>query len=147
MLYYRAFEELKPLAVEVDLEKYLDIYEISRSEVVEWEISRDVDQISFGEDNLRAYKTGLQKLHLSRKLFLCGLLAISADGGKLDLARWSVATRIMSNLSAEIVKASQGMNDVLEEEEGKSKKLQSLRSGLSNLLLQIIPFRLLLKCL
>ncbi|KAL8821937.1 MAG: hypothetical protein Q9223_000095 [Gallowayella weberi] len=111
--YHRAFEELKPLAVEVDLEKYLDIYEISRSEVLECENFRDADRLGTEGDTLKAYKAGLQKLHLSRKLFLCCLLALGADGGKFDLARWSSAARIMDNLSVDTEKASQDINQIL----------------------------------
>ncbi|KAL8765904.1 MAG: hypothetical protein Q9209_007147 [Squamulea sp. 1 TL-2023] len=120
--YYRAFEELKPLAVELDLEKYFDIYEISRSTVVELEILKDADQFAIGDDGLKALKMGFHKLHLVRKLFFCSLLALGADGGKLDFARWSAATRIMENLSTETAKASQDVDDLFRAEEGKSDR-------------------------
>ncbi|KAL8787268.1 MAG: hypothetical protein Q9213_002316, partial [Squamulea squamosa] len=115
--YYRAFEELKPLAVELDLEKYLDIYEISRSNIAEFEILKDLDQFAIGDDALKTLKMGFHKLHLVRKLFFCSLLALGADGGKLDFARWSAATRIMENLSAETAEASQNVDDLYGAEE------------------------------
>ncbi|KAL8929634.1 MAG: hypothetical protein Q9172_000430 [Xanthocarpia lactea] len=115
--YYRAYEELKPLAVEVDLEKYLDIYEISRSEVAEFELLKDANHFGIGEDTLKAFKFDLQKLYVIRKLFFCSLLAISADGSKLDFAKWSAATRIMDNLSAETRRATEDVNEIFGAEE------------------------------
>ncbi|KAI4092099.1 MAG: hypothetical protein LQ339_007995 [Xanthoria mediterranea] len=110
--YHRAYEELKPLAVEVDLEKYLDIYEISRSEVAEFEFPNDADNLSIREDSLKAFKFDLQRLHVVRKLFFCSLLALGADGGKLDFARWSAATRIVDKVSAETRKATQDLDEL-----------------------------------
>ncbi|KAI4238265.1 MAG: hypothetical protein LQ349_001231 [Xanthoria aureola] len=109
--YHRAYEELKPLAVEVDLEKYLNIYEISRSEVAEFEFPNDADNLSIGEDSLKAFKFDLQRLYVVRKLFFCSLLALAADGGKLDFARWSAATRIVDKVSAETRKAMQDLDE------------------------------------
>ncbi|KAL8733826.1 MAG: hypothetical protein Q9166_001814 [cf. Caloplaca sp. 2 TL-2023] len=69
------------------------------------------------EDTLKAFKVGSQKLHLARKLLFCSLLALTADGGKLELARWSAATRIMNNLSTETEKATQEVNEIFGAEE------------------------------
>ncbi|KAL8999460.1 MAG: hypothetical protein Q9169_001665 [Polycauliona sp. 2 TL-2023] len=119
--YYQAYEETNALATAVDLEKYLDIYEIGRSEVAEFEILKSTDQFSSSNDaSLKAFKIGLQRLHILRKLFFCSLLALGADGGKLDFARWSSATRIMDNLSAEIRKATQDVDETCGAEEGTS---------------------------
>lgn len=111
--YYRAYEETKMLAVEADLEKYYDIYEISRSEMLEAEEFTDMDAIESSEDTLKTFKTGLQKLYLARKLFCCSLLALSADGGTVDFAKWSTATRIMKDLTIEAGKATQDMDETL----------------------------------
>ena len=108
------------MAVEVDLEKYLDIYEISRSEVAEFELLKDANHFSIGEDTLKAFKFDLQKLHVIRKLFFCTLLALSADGSKLDFAKWSAATRIMDKLSAETRRATEDVNEIFGAEEGKN---------------------------
>ncbi|KAL9030264.1 MAG: hypothetical protein Q9196_001594 [Gyalolechia fulgens] len=112
-LYCRAFEETKALAVEADLEKYFDIYEISRSEMLEAEEIKAMDTMGLGEDTLKAFKIGLQKLYLARKLFFCSLLALGADGGKVDFAKWSTATKTMDTLTIETSKATQDMDEIL----------------------------------
>lgn len=126
-VYYRAFEETRTLAVEADLEKYYDIYEISRTEMLEVEGVKDVgssESSDSSEVTLRSFKVGSQKLHVSRKLFLCSLLALSADGSKVDFAKWSTATRIMDSLSVETSKATQEVDDILGAEEGKRTTLK-----------------------
>ncbi|KAL9640877.1 MAG: hypothetical protein Q9204_000526 [Flavoplaca sp. TL-2023a] len=112
-VYYRAYEELKPLTVAVDLEKYLDIYDISRSDVAQFEMYKETDHFETSEDLLKVFKFESQRLHMIRKLFFCSLLAISADGGKLDFARWSAATRIMDVLSVETREATQVVDETL----------------------------------
>lgn len=117
--YYRAYEETKVLAVEADLEKYYDIYEISRSEILEAEEFKDTDAMENSEDTLKAFKTGLPKLYLARKLFFCSLLALGADGGKVDFTRWSNATKTMDILTIEAGKATQDIDEILGPAEGK----------------------------
>ncbi|KAL9057735.1 MAG: hypothetical protein Q9206_002233 [Seirophora lacunosa] len=111
--YYRAFDQVKLMAVEADLEKYYDIYEISKSEVLEAEGTKDVATSDPSEKTLRAFKMNSHKMHSARKLFLCSLLALSADGGNVDFAKWSTATRVMSTLSVETSKALQEVDEIL----------------------------------
>ncbi|KAL8738618.1 MAG: hypothetical protein Q9181_000614 [Wetmoreana brouardii] len=115
--YHQAFEEMKSMAVETDLEKYYDIYEISQTDMLEVEGFANADASELGEETLKAFKIGKQKLHLVRKLFLCSLLALSADGGRIDMAKWSTATKTMDALSVETRKITQDLDQVLEAEE------------------------------
>lgn len=124
--FYRAFEEMKNLAVEADLEKYCDIYEISRTDMLEAEGFSNAETFDPEEETLKAFKIGFQKLHLTRKLFLCSLLALSTDGGSAGLAKWAIANKTMDALSVEISKITQGVDEVFRAEEGKKKLLQRL---------------------
>ncbi|KAL8943132.1 MAG: hypothetical protein Q9216_001262 [Gyalolechia sp. 2 TL-2023] len=117
--YRMAFEETKSLAVEADLEKYYDIYEISRSEMQEAEEFQNMHAVDLGDDTLKAFKIGLYKLYLARKLFYCSLLALGADGGKVDSAKWLSATKTMDTLTVEGSKATQDMEEILGTGEGK----------------------------
>ena len=128
--YYKAFEETKALAVEADLEKYYDMYEISLSDMLDAEEIKDGETAAPSEDTLKALKVGSQKLHLTRKLFLCSLLALSADGGKVDFAKWSTATRVMDDLTIQSSKATQDLDEILGAEEGKKRKFEILRRRL-----------------
>ena len=110
----------KPLAVDVDLEKYYDIYEISRTDR---ELAAGIacaDNVELEDANtLKALKYQLQNLHTVRKLFLCSLLALDADGGKSDFARWTAATETMNRVSAESRKMALEVEDVLGEQNGE----------------------------
>ncbi|KAI4255698.1 MAG: hypothetical protein LQ352_002447 [Teloschistes flavicans] len=125
-LYCEAFEEMKGLAVATDLEKYYDMYEISRTDMLEIESLKDAESLHSGEETLLSFKIGLQKLHLARKLFLCSILALSADGGRTDVAKWASATKTMNALSNETSKATQALGEVLEAEIAQQGHLQSI---------------------
>lgn len=120
--YYQAYEDLRPHAVETDLEKYFDIYEISRIDLQDAEIiaTADLSEVE-NADTLQDLKIGLQKLHVIRRIFLCTLLALNADGGKADFQRWSATSEAMGALSFVVAKVVSDMDDVLGEEEGKSQ--------------------------
>lgn len=116
--YTEACEMLRPHAIEVDFEKYCDIYEISQTDL------QEVAEImagggTEGEDAecLKALKFGLQKLHLLRKLFFCNLLALDADGGKPDFSRWAIAIDAMQRLSSRSFEAAVSLDRILGEEE------------------------------
>lgn len=118
--HYQAYQSLRTLALEADLEKYYDIYEISRTdmyEAAEFACAGifDTEEAS----SLKALKIGMQKLHNIRKLFLCSLLAVDADGGESDFPRWAAATETMQHLSAETAKMTGAIDDILQEEESK----------------------------
>ena len=118
--YHQAYQVLRPLAVDLDLEKYYDIYEISRTDMDDADEIKNVENVdSEDTDSLKSLKIGLQRLHVIRKLFLCSLLALEADGGKSDFFRWAKATETMRNLSFETAKMTSCIDDILREEEGE----------------------------
>ena len=118
---YQAYLITKPFAVGVDLEKYCDIYEISRTDM---DLAAEIAGADHTElddaDTLKALKYQLQNLHAVRKLFLCSLLALDADGGKWDFVRWAAATETMDRVSAESRKTALEIEEVLGEEDGES---------------------------
>lgn len=116
---------MRLMAVEADLEKYYDIYEISRSEILEAERMKDIATADPSEETLRAFKMNLLKMHLARKLFLCSLLALGADGGNVDFPKWSTAARIIIALSVETSKAIQEVDDILGAGEGRETTIKS----------------------
>ena len=118
-LYYRLQQSLKPFAATLDLEKYYDIYEISRTDLEDAELVANVDfrEIEYA-DTLQDLKVGLEKLHILRKLVLCTLLALDADGSKSDFRRWSVAVEMMCKFSSLTAKMTLNIDEVMGEEEG-----------------------------
>ncbi|MCJ1374910.1 hypothetical protein MMC20_006143 [Loxospora ochrophaea] len=114
----QAYDSMKPHAVELDLEKYCDIYEISRMDKQEVEDLLESKVLSADDaETLKALKLVSQKMQLARKLFLCGLLALDADGGKSDFTRWTVAIDMMRILSTISADATIRLESILSEEE------------------------------
>ena len=119
--YYKAYQTLKPHAIGLDLEKYYDIYEISRTDMEDAELVAMVKTSDIEDaDTLQDLKTDLQKLHILRKLLLCTLLALSADGSKSDLQRWSSANETMVGISSMTAKMTFTIDEIMEKEEGET---------------------------
>lgn len=118
--YYRVYTVLKPFAATLDLDKYYDIYEISRTDLEDAELVAHVELTEIeNADTLQDLKVSLQKLHILRKLVLCALLAFEADGSKSDFRRWSVAVEMMSSMTSLTVRMISNIDAVMGEEEGK----------------------------
>lgn len=114
---FGAYQSLRPLAVEADLDKYYDIYEITRIDRENAELNTRTEDVESEEtESLKYFKTGLAKLHVTRKLFLCGLLALEADGGKTDFARWPAAVEMMKTLSLETSAMVATVDQILQED-------------------------------
>ncbi|KAF2452683.1 Mysoin-binding motif of peroxisomes-domain-containing protein [Lineolata rhizophorae] len=111
-----AFNSLKPLVLEDDFEKYLDVYDITKSDLHEGLLgcseseSEDLEALKI----LRIYQF---RLSILRRVFLCSLLALEADGGKLDFARWREAVHAMETVASIMGKHSEKLNNILTEEE------------------------------
>lgn len=124
--YYRLYQTLKPFAAALDLEKYYDIYEISRMDLEGAELVANVEPAEIADaDTLHDLRVGLQKLHILRKLVLCTLLALDADGSKSDFRRWSVAVEMMCSFTSLTVHMISNIDEVMGEEEGKPKQFCS----------------------
>lgn len=104
------------MADEVDLERYYDIYEVSRRDIQEVELGLTAGETD-DQESLRTLRGLLSKLYVWRKLVLCLLLALHADGGKPDFPKWSTAVAEMHALTALNAECSQKITALLEEEE------------------------------
>ena len=114
------YQSLKPFAAPLDLEKYYDIYEVSRTDLEDAELIASVELADIeNAGTLQDLKLGLQKLHILRKLALCTLLALDADGSKSDFRRLSVAVEMMCNCTSLTARMILNIDEVMGEEEGK----------------------------
>ena len=112
-----AARALQPLAVEGDLERYYDIYELSRADIEDVEaIKQEVEEVGDDPESLKSLKISLQKLHTARKMFLCCLLALDASGNEADFLNWKLATDIMGGLSSKYASAASRIDSILCEE-------------------------------
>lgn len=107
---------LKQLVEEDDLEKYLDVYEISNPDLQE--AAQGYTESEFEDaETLKALRTLQYRLSTLRRVYLCSLLALEADGGKPDFPRWSTVVESMLGLARPVGQWSEKFNRVLAEEE------------------------------
>lgn len=118
---------MKMQAIDLDLEKYYDVYEISRTDIEDAHLVANVKASEIEDaDTLQDLKVGLQKLQVTRKLLLCALLALNADGSKSDFGRWSEATETMNRVTSLTAKILFDIDEVLGDEEGKLESSSSI---------------------
>ena len=112
-----AFVSLRPLVVESDMDQYLDIYELSRTDVMEAEEALHSAAVeSFDDESLKAIRVRLHKLHIVRKLYLCSILALDV-GTQLDVPGWTSITETLHTLSEKSAAAAGALDKVLSEEQ------------------------------
>lgn len=107
---------VKGFSEQTNLEKYLDIYEISDFDISD--ANRGFDDDEFGEpESLRALKIIASRFHTVRKVFLCALLALDASAEEQDLLRWTTAVEALRILNAATSSAHAKLRNILIEEE------------------------------
>jgi hypothetical protein len=79
----------------LNLEKYYDIYDITTIDMQEALTEYTKDEFEDYE-SLRVLKILISRFVTLRKLFLCCLLALEADGGKEDFTRWRTALELIT---------------------------------------------------
>lgn len=122
-----ACTSLRNLIDEDDLEKYFDVYDISGQDAKE---AAGLDALSVLEDDpesLKSLRVLSFRSGVLRRVTLCSLMALEADGGKPDVQRWKIATEVMRKLN-EIVGAS-------------AEKLRQILSELEQFNLPITPIK------
>ncbi|KAF3910955.1 hypothetical protein AA313_de0200113 [Arthrobotrys entomopaga] len=103
----RAIEALASYPRLADLEKFYDVYDIHTSDLND--AISGVGESEFDDlEDLRALKALFQRLYVIRKIFLCHLLALEANGGHRDHEQWHAVgeqlytlQRLMADLASE----------------------------------------------
>lgn len=107
---------LKHLIEEEDLEKYLDVYDISNPDLQDAAQGYSKSEFEDGE-TLKALRCLQYRLSTLRRVYLCSLLAMEADGGKPDFSRWSSVVDSMVVIAATAGNWTEKFNNLLGEEE------------------------------
>jgi len=107
---------LRHLITEDDLEKYLDIYEIGPQDVQEATVGFNADEFEDNE-SLKALRMWQYRFTVLRKVFLCSLLSLEADGGRDDFGRWKTAVEQMERIAIVTGESAEKVNQILQEEE------------------------------
>ncbi|KAJ5477528.1 hypothetical protein N7539_007672 [Penicillium diatomitis] len=114
--YIQSQNVLRPLTNETNLAKYYDIYDLALEDLAV--IESTISQESLDDPcSLRSLRDSFGKLYTVRKSVLCCLLALSADGGGSDIARWSSAVEEMRELATVTGSSMTKMTNILNEED------------------------------
>jgi hypothetical protein len=107
---------VKGFSEQLDLEKYYDIYDITDFDITD--ALQGFTESEFDDpESLRTLKVAAARFHTIRKLFLCALLALEANGDDSDSLRWSTAVEGLRVLN-EVTKSSyEKLKDILAESE------------------------------
>jgi hypothetical protein len=98
------------------LEKYLDVYDITNPDLQE--AAQGYSEGEFEDaETLKVLRLLQYRLSTLRRVYLCSLLALEADGGKPDFNRWGLTVDSMLDLAAPTCNWSEKLNRILGEEE------------------------------
>lgn len=114
--YLAAKQKLRALVDNDSLEKYCDIYDVSREEMLDV-YPAFVKQHGEDETSLRSLRTLFARLYNLRKMTLCCLLALPADGEASDLTRWGAAVEEMQQLATMSADRIRRITDILNEQD------------------------------
>jgi hypothetical protein len=109
---------------QLDLEKYYDIYDISDFDISD--SLQGFNEADFEDaESLRTLKVAAARFHTIRKVFLCALLALEANGDNTDYMRWSTAVESLRLLNGVTKAAYEKLRGILGEEESFSNASQT----------------------
>ncbi|TVY48976.1 hypothetical protein LOCC1_G000751 [Lachnellula occidentalis] len=114
--YIQAYAVLKPFTEEMDLEKYYDIYDICDIDFTEAMLGYSESEFEDLE-SVRVLKILASRFFMSRKIVLCCLMALDANGGKPDFLRWSTAVDEIRGVTIATTEAEERLHRILSEEE------------------------------
>ncbi|KAB5563615.1 Mysoin-binding motif of peroxisomes-domain-containing protein [Coniochaeta sp. 2T2.1] len=101
---------------QLDLEKYYDVYDISDFDMTD--ALQGFSESEFEDpESLRTLKIAAARFHTIRKLFLCALLALPADGDDSDYLRWSTAVEGLRSLNQTTGASYEKLKSILTEQE------------------------------
>ncbi|KAL9050645.1 MAG: hypothetical protein Q9162_006504 [Coniocarpon cinnabarinum] len=112
----QAIEEMRPLADQEDVDRYLDVYEIRSDDI---DNAMRGHESSAGEDvesltNLKIYQARSSVL---RRLLLCLLLSLQATGRRSDNPKWMLVTDILRRVGEVAGELAQKLIKLLEDDE------------------------------
>ena len=113
--YIQTSNVVRGFSEQTELEKYYDIYDISDFDISD--ALRGFDEAGLDDlESLRTLKILAARFHTIRKMFLCALLALEAEGDSTDLMRWTTAVEALRTLSSNTKSAYEKLQKILSDE-------------------------------
>lgn len=114
--YEQASSMVKGLSEPLDLERYYDIYDINdldMSDALQGYSEREFEDM----ESLKTLKAAASRFSILRKMYLCALLSIEAQGDETDFARWSTVLESLRILDDAAAECYTQLNSILSEED------------------------------
>ncbi|EGX52848.1 hypothetical protein TWF173_009780 [Orbilia oligospora] len=111
----RAIEAISAFPKVSDLEKFYDVYDIHINDL--HDASFGIDESEFEDmESLKSLKALFQRLYTIRKIFVCHLLALEANGGHRDHTQWHAVGTQLYTISRLMGDLAQEARSILTEE-------------------------------
>ncbi|KAK5108864.1 hypothetical protein LTR62_007754 [Meristemomyces frigidus] len=98
---------------EDDLEKYYEVYDLNAQDANESFMGDTSLSTEEDMESLKALRVLSYRASVLRRITLCSLMALEADGGKPDFARWRTSTNVMDTVSALLATSTDKIRQVL----------------------------------
>ena len=118
--YIESYTSLRPLINQDDLEKYFDVYGICAPDATEVLGDNALGVVEDDSESLKSLRLLSFRSSVLRRMTLCSLMSLEADGGKQDFYRWRLATTIMGNLDKTAAISTERVRRVLTDMESSS---------------------------
>jgi hypothetical protein len=119
-----ACRQLEPLTATDDVERYLEIYEVAEADVHEALSGAVVAELD-DQESLRALRAVHLRFAILRRVFLCHLLSLGADGTAADAGPWRDAVRAADRLAAACGQWAERVNAMVGEDERPQQAVPS----------------------
>lgn len=114
--YEQVSSVVKGFSEQLDLERYYDIYDISDLDMSD--ALQGYSESEFEDmESLRTLKIVASRFHVLRKMFLCALLSMEAQGDESDFLRWTSVVESLRMLNEATTESYELLKSILGEED------------------------------
>ncbi|KAL7945890.1 Mysoin-binding motif of peroxisomes domain-containing protein [Trichoderma barbatum] len=114
--YNQVSDVVRGFAEQMELEKYYDMYDVSDFDISDSRLGFNATEFDDLE-SLRTLKILAARFHTTRKMLLCALLALDANGESKDLLRWTAAVESLQSANMSTKAVFEKLQGILSEEE------------------------------
>ncbi|GFP58105.1 hypothetical protein TASIC1_0009044200 [Trichoderma asperellum] len=114
--YNQVSDVVRGFAEQMELEKYYDMYDVSDFDISDSRLGFNESEFEDSE-SLRTLKILAARFHTTRKMLLCALLALDANGEAKDLLRWTAAVEALQSANVSTKSVFEKLQGILSEEE------------------------------
>ncbi|KAI6881508.1 hypothetical protein KC334_g16584 [Hortaea werneckii] len=124
-----ACKVLEGLIDEDDLAKYFEVYDISSQDAKEASGENSLSVLEDDAESLKSLRVLSYRMGVLRRVTLCSLMSLEADGGKPDFYRWRVTIEAMQTISNILAPSARRLQQILNEMETISVPQTPVRNG------------------